>query len=139
MDQPLTYVLHQLVSLMDTAADRLLKEHFGISYGRFHFLLILSKSPRTTQHGLTTKLGHSDAAISRMANVLQKEHLLTISQDPSHARRNNLVLTAAGTKLVYDAGDMLETTFGDLLQMSRIDLDAYYQMTVKISKALQKY
>lgn len=139
MEQSLTHIMHQTVGLMDAAAESLLKKQFGISYARFHFLVMLSKSPCTTQHGLSAKLGHSDAAISRMAAALQKEQLLTITQDPAHARHNSLVLTKAGTTLVKDASSMLEGKFTELLQTTHIDLDTYHRITLEIRDALQKY
>ena len=137
MKQHITFSLHQTVCLMDALADTILKERFNISYRRFYFLLKLAILPQPTQHELTELLGYSDAAVSRMAGQLQEIGLLSVTQDPHHARRNRLTLTAAGADLVQKATTTLVAEFDVLMQMNHIELEQYEATTRRIQQILE--
>jgi DNA-binding MarR family transcriptional regulator len=61
---------------MDVAADRILREAFGISYARFLALFAVELHGPTTKREIATWLALSEPSISRTEPTLQAEGYL---------------------------------------------------------------
>jgi DNA-binding MarR family transcriptional regulator len=134
----LTFDIHKVVWQMDAMADHMLMERFGITFSKFHVLVVLESIQPTTQAELALCVGHSTAAISKSLATLKAENLVTISSDPHHGRKNIVQLTPAGTELVQKASSFLEKEFVHMLRESGIDVEAYTASTSAIKQTLTK-
>ena len=119
--EPLTHLMHKSIWLMDRFADALLTKHFQLSFSRFYVLAILGTIEPTTQHGLASCLGYSDAAVSRMVGALQEEGLLSQIDDPQHGRKHVVALTKEGREILAKCNDLLEREFDALLGRAALD------------------
>jgi DNA-binding MarR family transcriptional regulator len=109
------YALHALVTVLDRAADQILKERLGTTYSRFLTLLTLQRLGSATQRELAAELGVSEPSISRSVPLLTNEGFLTATSVPGEGNRRRVELTAAGEKLVDEAADILEESFAQLV------------------------
>ena len=121
MNEPLTHLLHKSVWLMDRYADALLAQHFQLSFSRFYVLAVLGSIEPTTQHGLASCLGYSDAAVSRMVAALQEDGLLTQRNDPQHGRKHVIALTEKGQDILAKCNELLEREFDGMLVRASLD------------------
>jgi DNA-binding MarR family transcriptional regulator len=124
------------VLALDRAADGILREHVGISYKRFYFLIALSHFEEVTQHELAVALGYSDPAVSTMAADLVREGLVTVKQSPDHGRKRLVQLSTRGRQIATVGGDVLEVHFDELLTRAGVDGEAYAGMTGALFVAL---
>jgi DNA-binding MarR family transcriptional regulator len=139
MEDMLTVKLEKLVWLMKQAGTHHLEQRFSISFKRFYVLVALSACEPTTQHSLASRLGYSDAAVSRMLQHLTDDNLVDVRQDPSHGRKHVARLTSQGRALTQQCAVFLEQTFTDDLERTGIDASRYLSDTNKIIKLLGEY
>ena len=121
MDKYLSFELHHLVQLLDKYADNYLSAAFSVSYSRFLVLLAVYAHKSATQHQIANYVGIGDAVVSRMLGPLQEQGLLKVVQDARHAKKNNVVLTPKGSRLVEKASKQLESDFLELVSTSGVD------------------
>ncbi len=107
----LAVTLHELVHLIDGFADQLVRDRFGVSYSQYHFLAVTSTLERPDVTTLAECLMVSKAAVSKRLAGLVAEELITIGNDPAHARRVIVELTPKATALVTAATELLEREF----------------------------
>jgi DNA-binding MarR family transcriptional regulator len=123
------YALHALVAMLDRAADQILKERLGISYGRFLTLLTLQRLGSATQRELAVELGVSEPSISRSVPLLTDDGFLTVTSIPGEGNRRRVELTAVGEKLVDEAADILEQSFAQLMSAAGVEPDQILGVT----------
>lgn len=130
------HLLQRLVLALDRAADGILREHLGISYKRFYFLIALSYVGEVTQHELALALGYSDPAVSTMTADLVREGLVTVKQSPDHGRKRLVRLSTRGREIAAAGAEVLDEHFNELLTKAGVDGAAYTGMTKALFVAL---
>lgn len=123
------YALHALVTVLDRAADQILKERLGTTYSRFLTLLTLQRLGSATQRELAAELGVSEPSVSRSVPLLTKEGFLTATSVPGEGNRRRVELTAVGEKLVDEAADILEDSFAQLVTAAGLEPDRILDIT----------
>jgi DNA-binding MarR family transcriptional regulator len=111
---------------MDVAADRILREAFGISYARFLALFAVELLGPTTQRELATWLALSEPSISRTVPTLQADGYLEAITTPGDGNRRSVRLTPAGQDLVKGGKRLLEKRFATVVRESNVDYDSFH-------------
>ena len=133
----LAHELHLLVALMDRRADALLQRSgCELSYARFLVLLHVSEGEGMTQRDLSTRLGTSEAAVSRMVAGLARDGYLDIARGVGN--RRSLSLTPAGGGALTAAGEVLGDGFDRLVKASGTDPQALASSVRTVVSALQE-
>lgn len=135
MAERLAYDLHVLISRLDRAADRILREGFGLSYRRFLALVMLAELGAATQRALAERLGTTEPSASRMTTVLAEEGLVSVGTDPAGGNRRRVELTADGRRLLEACQHRLEERFVALVDRSGVSYPDYAQMTRQLLAA----
>jgi DNA-binding MarR family transcriptional regulator len=130
------YALHALVTVLDRAADQILKERLGTTYSRFLTLLTLQRLGSATQRELAAELGVSEPSISRSVPLLTNEGFLTATSVPGEGNRRRVELTVAGEKLVDEAADILEDSFAQLVTAAGLEPDRILDITNPLLRVL---
>lgn len=138
MDSSITFAIHEMVWLMDSLADRLLRQKYDIGFRKFHLLAVLAGCQPTTQTNLAKCMGYSPAAISKSIGSLVDEKLIKITVNPDHQRKNVVVLTAKGQALITECIAYLETEFITIVNQSGVDINQYISDTLAIKHILAK-
>jgi len=138
MNESPAYLLHKLTAEMDRTADKLLRLHFGVSYKRALFLLVLCKQNTITQHELATALGYSDPAVSAMLVELIREGYVTAEPSPEHGRKRLVNITPKGASFVDKGKRFLDSHFNELMARASIDIQQYSEQTERLYQALAK-
>lgn len=117
--------VHELVVVLDRAADVLLASRYGISHPRFMVLRALRVGGTATQHALAGRLGITDAAVSRMLPGLTGAGLVTVADDPDHGRRRLVTLTDRGETLARDCELALDAAFTGAATEAGVDVEKF--------------
>lgn len=136
MAESLAYSLHKLVLEMDRAADRVLRESFGISYKRAYFLFTLRRVGPVSQHDLATALGYSDPAVSTMVLELKKAGFVTVTKSPEHGRKRLVALTPRTEAQVREGMKLMDAHFSRVVARAKIDVREYRDATRKLYKVI---
>lgn len=131
----LAHDLHVLITRLDRAADRILREGFDVSYRRFLALAMLEEFGPGDQRALAERLGTTEPSVSRMTGVLAREGLILVDPDPAGGNRRRLELTPQGRQLVQACQQRLEERFRALVARSGVSYADYAQATRKLLTA----
>ena len=112
----LAVTLHELVYRIDTFAEQLLRDGYGIGYSHYHFLAVASTLDSPDVTTLAECLMVSKAAVSKRLDPLAADGWITLGTDPTHARRVIIELTPKARQLVIDATGTLEREFAEPLR-----------------------
>ena len=119
----LAHELHLLVILMDRQADALLaRSGCELSYARFLVLLHVSEAEGLTQRDLSSRLGTSEAAVSRMVAGLARDGHLVVGRGAGN--RRSLSLSPGGATALRSAGEALGDGFDRLVKGTGTDPEA---------------
>ena len=133
----LAHELHLLVALMDRRADALLQRSgCELSYARFLVLLHVSDGDGMTQRDLSTRLGTSEAAVSRMVAGLSRDGHVDVARGTGN--RRSLSLTPHGRLALAAAGEALGDCFDRLVRSSGTDPGALATSVRALVAALQQ-
>jgi DNA-binding MarR family transcriptional regulator len=120
----ITFTLNELVYVLNSTADRLLRANFEITYSQFLFLVTLMSQTNPTPSFLAECLGVSRAAVSQRLSWFQERHLVKISRVSGNDKNLSLALTRKGETLATQSADFLEKEFRVLLDNAAfVDLD----------------
>jgi DNA-binding MarR family transcriptional regulator len=111
----ITFTLNHLVSVLNSQADAILRERYGMTFSQFLFLTTLHGS-RMSMTDLARCLGVSTAAVSKRAPWFEERGLIKLQQDRAHERRILLDLTPRGSRLALKAAAELDNTFVEHFQ-----------------------
>lgn len=131
----LSYDLHKLTARLDRAADRLLRDHQGVSYSRFLALFAIREGA-ASQRALADWLGQTEPSTSRMVGVLAEEGLLEVTRVAGAGNRRHLELTAKGDALVTRASRLLEGRFAELVKRSGVSYVSHQRDTRRLLSQL---
>jgi len=107
----ITFTLNELVYVLNSTADRLLRENFEITYSQFLFMVTLMSQTNPTPSYLAECLGVSRAAVSQRLSWFQERNLVKISRVFGNDKNLSLALTRKGETLATQSADFLEKEF----------------------------
>ena len=120
----ITFTLNELVYVLNSTADRLLRANFEITYSQFLFLVTLMSQNNPTPSYLAECLGVSRAAVSQRLSWFQERNLVKISRVSGNDKNLSLALTRKGETLATQSADFLEKEFRVLFDNAAfVDLD----------------
>jgi len=93
------YLLHHVSSVLDRHSDQVLMERYGIGFSQFKILMVLLESEGKTQNQVASKLGQTEASISRQVKIMKEKKLITIEQTKNNKRSKHIFLTNKGDAL----------------------------------------
>jgi len=106
-----TFTLNELVYVLNSTADRLLRANFEITYSQFLFMVTLMSQTNPTPSYLAECLGVSRAAVSQRLSWFQERNLVKISKVSGNDKNLSLALTRKGETLATQSADFLEKEF----------------------------
>ncbi len=125
-DGNLGFLLHNVASSIDRHSDQVLMERLGVSFAHFKILLVLSQNDGSTQNQIASKLGQTEASISRQVKLMEKAKLINIRRSTSNRRLRHIFLTNKGflqtDKSINALNEYYEPIFGALDEKERINL-----------------
>jgi DNA-binding MarR family transcriptional regulator len=120
----ITFTLNELVYVLNSTADRLLRANFEITYSQFLFMVTLMSQTNPTPSYLAECLGVSRAAVSQRLSWFQERNLVKISKVSGNDKNLSLALTRKGETLAAESADFLEKEFRVIFKnASFVDLD----------------
>jgi len=120
----ITFTLNELVYVLNSTADRLLRANFEITYSQFLFMVTLMSQTNPTPSYLAECLGVSRAAVSQRLSWFQERNLVKISKVSGNDKNLSLALTRKGETLTTQSADFLEKEFRVLFDNAAfVDLD----------------
>jgi len=120
----ITFTLNELVYVLNSTADRLLRANFEITYSQFLFMVTLMSQTNPTPSYLAECLGVSRAAVSQRLSWFQERNLVKISRVSGNDKNLSLALTRKGESLATQSAEFLEKEFRVLFDNAAfVDLD----------------
>ena len=120
----ITFTLNELVYVLNSTADRLLRANFEITYSQFLFMVTLMSQTNPMPSYLAECLGVSRAAVSQRLSWFQERNLVKISRVSGNDKNLSLALTRKGETLATQSADFLEKEFRVLFDNAAfVDLD----------------
>jgi DNA-binding MarR family transcriptional regulator len=120
----ITFTLNELVYVLNSTADRLLRANFEITYSQFLFMVTLMSQSNPTPSYLAECLGVSRAAVSQRLSWFQERNLVKISKVSGNDKNLSLALTRKGETLTTQSADFLEKEFRIIFDNAAfVDLD----------------
>jgi DNA-binding MarR family transcriptional regulator len=107
----ISFLLNTVVREMNSQADALLRQEFGITYSQFVFLMITSEHPRIDVTGLAKELGVTKGAVSKRVEWFVERGFALSQHPPGDLKRVQISLTKSGVQLAMQAGSFLDKTF----------------------------
>ena len=135
----ITFTLNELVYVLNSTADRLLRANFEITYSQFLFMVTLMSQTNPTPSYLAECLGVSRAAVSQRLSWFQERNLVKISKVSGNDKNLSLALTRKGETLAAESADFLEKEFRVIFKnASFVDLDKLDKTLSQIKSHLIK-
>ena len=120
----ITFTLNELVYVLNSTADRLLRANFEMTYSQFLFMVTLMSQTNPTPSYLAECLGVSRAAVSQRLSWFQERNLVKISKVSGNDKNLSLALTRKGETLTTQSADFLEKEFRIIFDNAAfVDLD----------------
>jgi DNA-binding MarR family transcriptional regulator len=110
-EKRISFLLNTVVREMNSQADSMLREQFGITYSQFVFLMITMEHPGIDVTRLASELGVTKGAVSKRLGWFAQRGLAVSSHLPGNSKRLVINLTHSGQALAERAGSFLEKTF----------------------------
>jgi DNA-binding MarR family transcriptional regulator len=135
----ITFTLNELVYVLNSTADRLLRANFEITYSQFLFMVTLMSQTNPTPSYLAECLGVSRAAVSQRLSWFQERNLVKISRVSGNDKNLSLALTRKGETLATQSADFLEKEFRILFDGgSSVDLEKLDKTLTQVKTQLIK-
>jgi DNA-binding MarR family transcriptional regulator len=133
----ITFTLNELVYVLNSTADRLLRANFEITYSQFLFMVTLMSQSNPTPSFLAECLGVSRAAVSQRLSWFQERNLVKISRVSGNDKNLSLALTRKGETLATQSANFLEKEFRVLFDNAAfVDLDKLDKTLTQIKSHL---
>lgn len=117
--------MNKVVNALNSAADKILRREFGLTFSQFEFLAGLESRGTIPSKSLAEELGVSGPAISKRISWFIQRGLLRTGLDSLDRRVVTLSITSLGKKVVRNASDVLETKFREGFgRIHEVDLDS---------------
>ena len=133
----ITFTLNELVYVLNSTADRLLRANFEITYSQFLFMVTLMSQTNPTPSYLAECLGVSRAAVSQRLSWFQERNLVKISRVSGNDKNLSLALTRKGETLATQSANFLEKEFRIIFDNAAfVDLDKLDKTLTQIKSHL---
>lgn len=99
----LGYLLHHLAGVLDRQSDILLQERLDIGFSQFKILMALKWDQGVQQKQIASKLGQTEASVSRQIKMLHEIGYLTSVLSKDDRREKITGLSPKGESLVNKA------------------------------------
>ena len=133
----ITFTLNELVYVLNSTADRLLRANFELTYSQFLFMVTLMSQTNPTPSYLAECLGVSRAAVSQRLSWFQERNLVKISKVSGNDKNLSLALTRKGETLTTQSADFLEKEFRIIFDNAAfVDLDKLDKTLTQIKSHL---
>lgn len=99
----LGYLLHHLAGVLDRQSDILLQERLDIGFSQFKILMALKWDQGVQQKQIASKLGQTEASVSRQIKMLHEIGYLTSVSSKDDRREKITGLSPKGESLVNKA------------------------------------
>jgi DNA-binding MarR family transcriptional regulator len=135
----ITFTLNELVYVLNSTADRLLRANFDLTYSQFLFLVTLKSQDKPTPSYLAECLGVSRAAVSQRLSWFQERNFVNVLKVPGNEKNLALELTRQGELLAGRSADFLEKEFRILFdQSASVDLEQLDKTLTQVKSQLIK-
>jgi DNA-binding MarR family transcriptional regulator len=135
----ITFTLNELVYVLNSTADRLLRANFEITYSQFLFMVTLMSQTNPTPSYLAECLGVSRAAVSQRISWFQERNLVRVSRVSGNEKNLSLELTRKGELLATQSADFLEKEFRILFASgASVDLEKLDKTLTQVKTQLIK-
>jgi DNA-binding MarR family transcriptional regulator len=135
----ITFTLNELVYVLNSTADRLLRANFELTYSQFLFLVTLMRQDKPTPSFLAECLGVSRAAVSQRLSWFQERNLVRVSRVSGNEKNLSLELTRKGELLATQSADFLEKEFRILFASgASVDLEKLEKTLTQVKTQLIK-
>lgn len=131
-EKRISFLLNIVVREMNSQADGLLRDEFGITYSQFVFLITLSENPEIDVTRLAEALGVTKGAVSNRLRWFSQRGLASSTHKPGNSKQLMVRLTPKGLTLAQAAGSFLEKTFTSTISKSRTN--SYKALTFELEK-----
>lgn len=101
------YVLQHVADTLSRQLDQVILEQIGIGLSQYKILQALHADPEVRQHHIASRLGQTEASISRQIKLLKERGLLVSSVNPRNRREHLHAPTALGVKMLDNAATAL--------------------------------
>jgi DNA-binding MarR family transcriptional regulator len=133
----ITFTLNELVYVLNSTADRLLRANFGLTYSQFLFLVTLMGQDKPTPSYLAECLGVSRAAVSQRLSWFQERNLVEVSRVSGNEKNLSLELTRKGELVASQSADFLEKEFRILFDRGgSVDIEKLDQTLTQVKAQL---
>ena len=133
----ITFTLNELVYVLNSTADRLLRANFELTYSQFLFLVTLMSKDKPTPSYLAECLGVSRAAVSQRLSWFQERNLVRVSRVSGNEKNLSLELTQKGELLATQSADFLEKEFRILFASgASVDLEKLDETLTQVKTQL---
>ena len=135
----ITFTLNELVYVLNSTADRLLRANFDLTYSQFLFLVTLMSQDKPTPSFLAECLGVSRAAVSQGLWWFQERNLVKVSRVSGNEKNLSLELTRKGELVATQSADFLEKEFRILFDGGgSVDLEQLEKTLTQVKAQLIK-
>jgi DNA-binding MarR family transcriptional regulator len=135
----ITFTLNELVYVLNSTADRLLRANFELTYSQFLFLVTLMGQEKPTPSFLAECLGVSRSAVSQRLWWFQERNLVKVSRVSGNEKNLSLELTRKGELVASQSADFLEKEFRLLFDGGgSVDLEKLDQTLTQVKAQLIK-
>lgn len=131
-EKRISFLLNIVVREMNSQADGLLRNEFGITYSQFVFLMTLSEHPEIDVTRLSEALGVTKGAVSNRLKWFMARGLASAQHKPGNSKQLLISLTPDGLSLSETSGAFLEKTFTSTIGKTRNN--SYKALTRELEK-----
>src|SRR5262245_62282106 len=104
-----------LANHLSRAASRFYRERYGIGVVEWRLMMFIGHVTETRANHICSETDLDKGAVSRSLAVLQRLGIVSVREDGSDSRRNNVALTAKGRTLHNEIVPVALERQGDLL------------------------
>lgn len=112
--EAIAYKIHKVVLVMDKLADSTLSYQTGLTLSQFLILMNIVQNPGLTQIEISQFHEITQAAVSRLIDVLKSKDLIQIKKNEANKRENLLFPTLLGKDVFKESSKILEEEFNKL-------------------------
>lgn len=109
--------LHQLMFVLQHLSDELLDQETGVGLAQVRIMSELHGSTPRSQRAVASRLGQSEANVSRQVHGMKKHGLVGITKNKKDGRQRDVVLTSKGKHQVEKAEKLLQAQHKEMLKM----------------------
>lgn len=110
------YLINHLAFILGRQSNQVLLESLGIGFSQFKILMVLKWSPLVKQKDIASRLGQTEASVSRQIGLLHDKRFLKTIVRPENRRQHITVLTTKGETIIDESLRRLNDYYSPVLQ-----------------------